>query len=423
MDKVNELVDHANQTRDAETSAAEAAAAAAEAAAAAAATTKAMNQLNGAVRHCAIYPCVSGKVAVISDADTQPIDSLSVYGQTVQAETPSLDNPSELVTTPYGDLTVRVYGKNMAAGRYINNVTETTQGGAACWVSGITSDRENCLVFNPTGTMGPITISARVMATAETLCLDIKYSDATTISTFEKAGVNWGNIEFTTEAGRVVEEIRIGSHNTDITVWVDKESVMIHPGEVAIEYESPKDLQTIPLGASYKLHGVPVSSGGNFTDSNGQQWITNEIDLASGKFIQRVHELVLTSSTTFDKTETLGTYRRVVIETGAAATGTKYCTDAMSSHLPLKYDYSGDNLHYYVKGETAYIFIPVDETWLANNTVRILYPLAVPGEVDLSSSIMDAFSALRLNSGDNIITVEGADFRCTYRADNDIFFG
>lgn len=37
------------------------------------------------------------------------------------------------------------------------------------------------------------------------------------------------------------------------------------------------------------LMGIPVTSGGNYTDENGQQWVCDEMDLARGKYIQRVY--------------------------------------------------------------------------------------------------------------------------------------
>jgi hypothetical protein len=36
------------------------------------------------------------------------------------------------------------------------------------------------------------------------------------------------------------------------------------------------------------LHGIPVSEGGNYTDSDGQQWICDEVDLERGVYIQRI---------------------------------------------------------------------------------------------------------------------------------------
>lgn len=40
------------------------------------------------------------------------------------------------------------------------------------------------------------------------------------------------------------------------------------------------------------LRGIPVESGGNYTDSNGQQWVCDEVDLERGVYIQRIGETV-----------------------------------------------------------------------------------------------------------------------------------
>lgn len=41
------------------------------------------------------------------------------------------------------------------------------------------------------------------------------------------------------------------------------------------------------------LRGVPVTSGGNYTDANGQQWVCDVLDLGSRKILWRTHHLVL----------------------------------------------------------------------------------------------------------------------------------
>lgn len=53
----------------------------------------------------------------------------------------------------------------------------------------------------------------------------------------------------------------------------------------ATEYE-PYTSQTVTLAAD--LPGIPVASGGNYTDANGQQWICDEVDLARGVYVQRI---------------------------------------------------------------------------------------------------------------------------------------
>lgn len=46
----------------------------------------------------------------------------------------------------------------------------------------------------------------------------------------------------------------------------------------------------------YTLHGIPVASGGNYTDANGQQWICDEIDFARGVHVRRIGVTDLTDA-------------------------------------------------------------------------------------------------------------------------------
>ena len=56
-------------------------------------------------------------------------------------------------------------------------------------------------------------------------------------------------------------------------------------GSEATPYE-PYHEQTVTL--PYTLNAIPVSSGGNYTDENGQQWICDEVNLERGVYVQRV---------------------------------------------------------------------------------------------------------------------------------------
>ena len=57
--------------------------------------------------------------------------------------------------------------------------------------------------------------------------------------------------------------------------------------------------QTITLQTPNGLPGIPVTSGGNYTDSIGQQWGCDEVDLERGVKVQRVDKAA------FDSTKTL----------------------------------------------------------------------------------------------------------------------
>lgn len=53
--------------------------------------------------------------------------------------------------------------------------------------------------------------------------------------------------------------------------------------------------QTLILPTPTGLPGIPVASGGNYTDQNGQQWICDEVDLERGVKVQRVKSVDISS--------------------------------------------------------------------------------------------------------------------------------
>lgn len=49
--------------------------------------------------------------------------------------------------------------------------------------------------------------------------------------------------------------------------------------------------QTLTLPTPNGISGIPVTSGGNYTDENGQQWICDEVDLEKGVRVQRIYKV------------------------------------------------------------------------------------------------------------------------------------
>lgn len=64
--------------------------------------------------------------------------------------------------------------------------------------------------------------------------------------------------------------------------------IQLEEGNTATSYEPYKTPSTTTIPLSNRLPGIPVTTGGNYTDANGQQYICDEIDFARGKYIQRV---------------------------------------------------------------------------------------------------------------------------------------
>lgn len=70
--------------------------------------------------------------------------------------------------------------------------------------------------------------------------------------------------------------------------YSDTFTLMITGENQTEDYEPYHTPQTLTLSTQNGLPGIPVSSGGNYTDADGQQWICDEIDLERGKYVQRV---------------------------------------------------------------------------------------------------------------------------------------
>ena len=107
--------------------------------------------------------------------------------------------------------------------------------------------------------------------------------------------------------------------------------------------------QTIALQTPNGLRGIPVTSGGNYTDPTGQQWVCDEVDLERGVKVQRVDK------TSFDNTKTLAEQNAILAtpvetpltpaELTAYKALTTYAPDTVvqaSDGAGLKLDYQRD---------------------------------------------------------------------------------
>ena len=66
------------------------------------------------------------------------------------------------------------------------------------------------------------------------------------------------------------------------------QKVQIERGVTATAYEPYHEPQSLSIQTPTGLPAIPVNSGGNYTDADGQQWVADYIDLKRGKYVQRV---------------------------------------------------------------------------------------------------------------------------------------
>ena len=70
-------------------------------------------------------------------------------------------------------------------------------------------------------------------------------------------------------------------------------------GSISVDITGESDAQSMTIATPNGLPGIPVTSGGNYTDADGQQWVCDEIDFARGIFIKRVAAETLSGSPDF----------------------------------------------------------------------------------------------------------------------------
>ncbi len=88
-----------------------------------------------------------------------------------------------------------------------------------------------------------------------------------------------------------------GKSTQDSTPTPDKPVPIVSAGdggtiEVTLSDGNGKT-QTLTLPTPTGLPGIPVTSGGNYTDSTGQQWICDEVDVGKSVKVQRIDSFVI----------------------------------------------------------------------------------------------------------------------------------
>lgn len=183
--------------------------------------------------------------------------------------------------------------------------------------------------------------------------------------------------------------------------------------------------QTIILQTPNGLPGIPVKSGGNYTDENGQQWICDEIDLARGVHIQRIGQYTLKNvalgSTGRDNVYTIRNIDEIQ-NNAALTTYALLCTDY--KNIPTV-QYATKDCPISWSGEPNKQLRVYDERNQAEITeslnrgdVRVYYVLGVPVETPLTDTEIAAYKALTAYAPTTVAqTTDGAGLRLDYQRD------
>ena len=176
--------------------------------------------------------------------------------------------------------------------------------------------------------------------------------------------------------------------------------------------------QTLTLLTPTGLPGIPVTSGGNYTDQSGQQWVCDEVDLERGVKVQRVNAVDLSTCTITGVTE-LAVTKRLSIR--LPIHGRDYKTEALCNKLQFIVSFTQDSPHFYVDTTNAQVFIPIGAKNPEEGEYILFYVLATPIETPLTPAEIAAYKALTAYGPDTVVQAsDGAGVKLVYQRDVNI---
>ena len=175
--------------------------------------------------------------------------------------------------------------------------------------------------------------------------------------------------------------------------------------------------QTLTLQTPNALPGIPVTSGGNYTDESGQQWVCDEVDLARGVRVQRVAKFKLTSSMSWSKAgNNVDRYFCTFARINTAGVLCTHFSAAINGETVGGIATSNGNTIGFAYTENGTTTVSDFKAFLDANEVYIYVPLAIPVKTALSAAELAAYKALTTYAPTTVISASGgAGLKATYR--------
>lgn len=219
----------------------------------------------------------TGNPIAVDDAFSAPLCGLTVYGKSTQDGTPTPDAPVPIVSAgDSGSVAVKVTGKNLLNpllfqnNKYQNFNSETSYyvitDSSYYWITGIQPCLPNttyhfnvnteggCFYDEEKNTIGVIGFEFTVKTPAKCQYYCVNFSSSST------------------------------PYGTPVIATVGESTAY-----------SPYREQLLTLPTPTGLPGIPVTSGGNYTDQSGQQWVCDEVDLERGVKMQKIDSFEINS--------------------------------------------------------------------------------------------------------------------------------
>ena len=199
---------------------------------------------------------------------------------------------------------------------------------------------------------------------------------------------------------------------TTVHECTESELLQVEEASEATSYEPYHNPQTLTLSAPNGLPGIMVTSGGNYTDENGQQWICDEVNLERGVYVKRVYSVIVDGVDVVFSQE--GPYCNINLRNMPSAkivyaSSQKAATKSTFTSEPWNFNQEFGFL-YLIKENYAEI---LNESCRRHNG-EIIYALATPIETPLSETDIAAYRALAIYDPTTIVETNSGGLKVSY---------
>lgn len=186
--------------------------------------------------------------------------------------------------------------------------------------------------------------------------------------------------------------------------------------------DGANESQTLTLQTPNALPGIPVSSGGNYTDENGQQWVCDEVDLARGVRVQRITKIKVTSSLNWQTSgQKVDRYFAWFAGTSVTNVLCTHFSTTVGSEVIGGAIANQNNLIGFAYAQKGASTLDEFKAFLDANEVYVWTSLAEPVETALSAAEISAYKALTAYAPTTTISVtDGAGAEMKYQRDANI---
>lgn len=385
----------------------------------------------------AIIETAEGSFITLTDAAGRELQGLKIFGRTIRSGIPTPEAPAPLESVgDRGSVNVNLCGRNMLPFPYA--FTSRTIGGIEYTVG-----EDGSVATKGTAEANSVFVLIQDTTT------DIVYPKGTYFLSGCPAGGSTSTYSITLRSemkGDTVQDTGNGAlfvltkaAKLHCTIYFKQGTnadglvfkPMLSAGSSAMPYER-KPLRSLEILTPEGLRGIPVTSGGNCTDENGQQWWCDTVDPETGKLERRTVRAVLDGTHTAPAFAVSGNaHHRIWFDVGEFVKATAIGTSGMCSHLPNTSEAgktgwfatnASNDAHSYIALTLPDSVAGTTETavrqWLAANPITVVGGRSDIRYEDLTAEELSQFAALHTHKTHTTVCNDAAaHMEASYVAD------